>query len=80
MQAALPALKAAEASSVVFFSPQFDCFTFSPSANLMPPGAFVNFSPSGPAPKRSLMTLFCPPMGLAEPCSRLAIVNPPASC
>ena len=54
---------------------------FSPKANLMPgmaPSAFI--SSGWRAPQRSLMTAFWPPMALAEPCSRLAAVRPPASC
>ena len=45
----------------------------------MPGGAALNLIASGPWPSRSLMTAFWPPIGLAEPCSRLATVSPPAS-
>src|SRR5581483_11700834 len=64
---------------VTYLSPQLDCFTFSPSANLMSGGASANLSPCGVSPSRNLITWHWPPMGLAEPCSRLATVSPPAS-
>ena len=50
---------------------QLLCLTFSPSANLMPGGASCELHLLGRAPQRNLMTWFCPPIVLAEPCRML---------
>ena len=42
-------------------------------------GASRISSSAARSPQRSLITALCPPMVLAEPCSRLLVVTPPAS-
>ena len=37
-------------------------------------------SSSGADPHRNLITAFCPPIGFAEPCRILAMVNPQPNC
>jgi hypothetical protein len=44
-----------------------DCFTFSPSANLMKPGAPSIFICSAVRPQRNFVNALCPPIGLALP-------------
>ncbi len=53
--------------------------TFSPKANLMPGVAPSKISPWASLPQRIFITWHLPPMGLALPCSTLAVVTPPAS-
>ena len=45
----------------------------------MPSGAPTKKKSSGPPPQRHLTIWFWPPIALAEPCSTLAVVVPPAS-
>ena len=55
-----------------------DRLTFSPRANLTPFGLPVSSSSFDGRPYLSLMTASCPPITLALPCSRRAVVTPPA--
>src|SRR3954469_13272218 len=61
----------------VFGNRPSDRLTFSPRANLTPRGLPVRSSSLAVVPYLSLMTASCPPITLALPCNRRAVVTPP---